>query len=412
MSRRVAVTGLGVCSSVGCGVPKFWDALVSGRSGIDQISAFDASSLRSQIAGEVTDFDPKGQFDRKIYRRTARYTQLALAAAYEAVAQSGIDQLADRENVGVVVGTGIGGINKLLKEYDTFKTRGPGKFPPLTLTMVIPNMAAGVIAIETGCRGPNLCVTTACATGSHAIGTALDLIRAGRTDVVITGGAEATIGPYPIDGYCQLRALSTRNDEPQRASRPFDVDRDGFVIAEGAGIIVLESLEHALGRGANVLAELAGYGATGDGHHATAPDPDGRGAVRAMRAALADASTTPGSVDLVNAHGTGTELNDPTETAAIREVFGDHAYRLAVQATKSMTGHALGASAAIEAVAVVKAIETGVIHPTINLEQPDPACDLDYVPHRAREAEVRCVMTNAFGFGGHNAVLVFKRFDG
>ena len=412
MSRRVVVTGLGVSASVGTGVPRFWNNLIEGRSGIGPITAFDASKLRSRIAGEVHDLEAKARLSAKVIKRTARFTQLALVAAAEAITAADLPEGDARENVAVVVGSGIGGFDMLEREHQIFLTRGPGRFAPLVVPMIIPNMAAGMIAIETGCRGPNLCLSTACASGAHSIGTALDLIRLGRCDAAVAGGAECTISPFAVDGYCQLRALSTRNDEPEKASRPFSADRDGFVIAEGAGIFVLESLDHATRRGAPILAEVAGYGVTSDGHHQTAPDPCGRGAVRAMRAALADAQIPGEAVDVINAHGTSTPLNDLTETQAIKEVFGAHARRLMVHSTKSMTGHALGASPAIEAVASVLTIMNGIVHPTINLDTPDPECDLDYVPNVAREADVRCVMSNAFGFGGHNGVLVLRRFDG
>ncbi|MBI5168405.1 MAG: beta-ketoacyl-ACP synthase II [Candidatus Eisenbacteria bacterium] len=409
MAHRVVVTGLGVCASNGLGVPAFRDALAHGRSGIAPITRFDASALRSRIAGEVKGFDARALLPAKVVKRTARFTQLALVAAHEALAHAALPPGDARENAAVVVGTGVGGFDVLEEEHAVFLERGPGKFAPLTVPVIIPDIAAGVIAMETGCRGPNLACSSACATGASNIGTAFDLVRSGRCEVALAGSTESTISPFAIDGYCQLHALSTRNDDPAGASRPFSADRDGFVIAEGAGVLVLESEAHAARRGARVLAELAGYGASADGHHLTSPDPAGRGAVRAMRAALADAGLAPSDITVVNAHGTSTPLNDPTETRAIREVFGAHAGALMVQATKSMTGHALGAAAAIEAVASVLALVDGVVHPTINLDTPDPECDLDYVPNRARRADVRAVMSNAFGFGGHNAVLVFRR---
>jgi 3-oxoacyl-[acyl-carrier-protein] synthase II len=412
MTRRVVVTGLGVTTPIGTGVGKFWKALVAGCSGIDEIRAFDASALRVRIAGEVKDLDLESRLPPKTIKRSARFTHLGLVAALEAIEHAGLPSDAARQDVAVVVGSGIGGFDFLMREHEVFLTKGPGKFAPLTVPMIIPNMAAGAIAMETGCRGPNLCLSTACAAGAHAIGTALDLIRNRRADVAVAGGAECTIAPYAVDGYCQLRALSTRNDSPRTASRPFSLHRDGFVLSEGAGIIVLEALEHAQARGATILAELVGYGASGDGYHITAPDPAGRGVVRAMRAALDDAHLAPSEIDVVNAHGTSTPLNDLTETNAIKEVFGTHAYKLAVHSTKSMTGHSLGASAAIEAVVSVMTIRTGVLHPTINLSEPDPECDLDYVPNQAREARVRTVLSNAFGFGGQNGVLVFREYAG
>ena len=408
---RVVVTGLGVTASNGSGVARFWDALVNGRSGLGPITRFDASALRTRIAGEVKDLEPGALADNKTFRRSARFTQLALAAALEALNDAGLAEAPDREGAAVVVGSGIGGFDYLMEEHQSFLSRGPGRFKPLTVPMIIPNMAAGAIAMETGLRGPNLCTTTACAAGANAIGTALDLIRDGRASWAIAGGAECTLEPFAIDGYGQLRALSTRNDEPQLASCPFSLDRDGFVLAEGAGMLVLESFEHARARGARGIAELAGYGLTSDGYHVTAPDPEGRGAARAMRAALEDAALAPDAIEVVNAHGTSTPLNDVTETRALHQVFGAHAARLAVHATKSMTGHALGGSAAIEAVASVLTLRHGVIHPTINLLRPDPECDLDYVPGTAREQRVRTVMSNSFGFGGHNAVLIFRALE-
>ncbi|MGH7727057.1 MAG: beta-ketoacyl-[acyl-carrier-protein] synthase family protein [Candidatus Eiseniibacteriota bacterium] len=451
--RRVVVTGLGVCAPNGTGVSRFWDALVHGRSGVAPVRAFDASALKSRIAGEVTDFDPESRLSTKSIKRSTRFMHLAIVAAMEALEHAGFTlptralvaaggsgngganggngrgngganggnggnggDIApvspELNDTAVIVGSGIGGFDMLEREHITFLSRGPGRMHPLTVPMIIPNMAAGAIAMETGCRGPNLCISTACATGGHSIGTAFDMIRSGRADVAVAGASESTISPYAVDGYCQLRALSTRNDDPEGASRPFSRDRDGFVIAEGAGILILEELAHAKKRRAPIYAELVGYGATADGYHVTAPDPDAKGAVRAMRAALEDAKLAPEAIGLVNAHGTSTPLNDVTETNAIKNVFGAHARRLAVNSTKSMIGHALGGASAIEAVACVLMLERGVLHPTINLKDPDPACDLDYVPLVAREAKVDAIMSNAFGFGGHNAVLVFRKFGG
>jgi 3-oxoacyl-[acyl-carrier-protein] synthase II len=408
---RVVVTGLGVASSIGTGLERFWDSLLAGRSGIGPITLFDASRLRSRIAGEVHDLDAGPPIAAKVAKRSARFTQLGLSAALEAIASARLPEGSWREDVAVVVGSGIGGFEYLMHEHEVFLARGPASFAVVTVPAIIPNMAAGTIAMETGCRGVNLCLSTACAAGAQSIGTALDLIRNGRAQVAVAGGAESTIDAFAVDGYCQLRALSTRNDDPTGASRPFSVDRDGFVIAEGAGMLVLERLEHAQERGVPVLAELIGYGASADGHHMTAPDPEGRGQTRALNAALVDARLAPGDVDVVNAHGTSTPLNDVTETRVIKRVFGDHARRLAVHATKSMTGHALGASGGIEAVASVMTLRHGTIHPTINLDRPDPECDLDYVTDGPRRQDVRIVVSNSFGFGGHNAVLVFRRWD-
>jgi 3-oxoacyl-[acyl-carrier-protein] synthase II len=407
--RRVVVTGMGVCAANGTGVPVFWESLKAGRSGIGPITAFEATGLCSRIAGQVDDLDAESKLGAKIRKRTARFAQLALVAAHEAVTHAGWPEDFDRENVAVVVGSGIGGFDHLEREHQAFVEKGIGRFHPLTVPMIIPNMAAGAIAMDTGCKGPNFCPVTACASGAHAIGNAMDLLRAGRAEVAIAGSAECTISPWAVDGYCLLRALSTRNDSPQTASRPFSATRDGFVIAEGAGILILETLQHARARGAKIYAEVAGCGMSSDGHHITAPDPTGRGAVRAMRAALDDAGLRPDEIQLVNAHGTSTPLNDATETRAIKEVFGDYAYRLAVNSTKSMIGHCLGGAAGVESVVSVLTLMHQLIHPTINLNDPDPECDLDYVPHVAREAHVDAVMCNAFGFGGHNGVLVFRK---
>jgi 3-oxoacyl-[acyl-carrier-protein] synthase II len=406
---RVVVTGLGVAAPNGTGVERFWEALVAGRSGIGPITAFDASALRSRIAGEVLDLEPEAKIGGKVLKRTARFTHLGLVAALEAIEQAGLPAGQSREDTAVVFGSGIGGFEFLEREHQAFLEKGPGRFSALTVPAIIPNMAAGTIALETGCRGPNLCPTTACASGTHAIGLGLDLIRQGRAEVAVVGAAECTISPFAVDGYCQLRALSTRNEDPTRASRPFSLDRDGFVIAEGAGALVLESETHAAARGARVLAELAGFGISADGFHMTAPDPAGRGAARAMRMALRDAGLRPDEVDVVNAHGTSTPLNDATETQAIKTVFGADAARLMVHSTKSMTGHSLGAAGAIEGVVSVLTLMHQWVHPTLNLDTPDPECDLDYVPHQGRAAAVRAVMSNSFGFGGHNGVVVFRR---
>jgi 3-oxoacyl-[acyl-carrier-protein] synthase II len=411
--RRVVVTGLGVCAPNGIGIEAYWTALIEGRSGVGPISCFDASGLRSRIAGEVRSFVPEEHIPAKTAKRTARFTQLALASALEAVENAGLagDDRADlRRDAAVIVGSGIGAFDFVEREHIPFLEKGPGKFHPLTVPLVIANAAAGTIAMEIGCHGPNFCVSSACASGAHSIGTALDLIRSGRADMAIAGASESTLSPFAVDGYCQLRALSTRNDDPPGASRPFSRDRDGFVIAEGGGILILEELEFAQRRGAPILVELAGYGASADAYHMTAPEPEAKGAVRAMRNALDDARMDPGTIGLVNAHGTSTPLNDVVETGAIKTVFGAHARKLAVNATKSMTGHALGGAPALEAVASVLQLARGVLHPTINLHDPDPQCDLDYVPLVAREARVDAVMSNSFGFGGHNAVLVFRRF--
>ncbi|MEP7028253.1 MAG: beta-ketoacyl-ACP synthase II [Candidatus Eisenbacteria bacterium] len=395
------------------GVEPFWDSLLAGRSGVATITAFDSSPLKVHIAGEIKGFDPDQLLSPKTVKRSARFAQIGIAAALEAFTHAGLEPAEGDAGLrgAIVIGSGIGAFDMFEREHESFIRRGVGKFHPLTVPMIIPNAAAGTLAGETGFRGPNLSVSTACATGGTAIGVALDLIRAGRADVAIAGSSESTVSPWAIDGYCQLRALSTRNDDPTTASRPFSLNRDGFVLAEGAAALILEDLDHARARGAKIHAELLGYGATADGYHMTAPDPTGAGAVGAMRAALADAGLEPTDVDLVNAHGTSTPINDAAETAAIHRAFGAHASKLMVQSTKSMTGHPIGGAASIESVACVLQLARGRVHPTINLHEPDPACDLDYVPNLAREAQPRIAMKNAFGFGGHNAVLVFRRWD-
>ncbi len=408
--RRVVITGLGVTSPVGTGVERFWDALVHGRTGVGPITRFDASALRSRIAGEVRDLDLV-TLPAKAVKRSARFAQLALAAGLEALNDAMLPE-AVKPDTAVLVGSGIGGFEFLTREHEVFLRRGPERMSALTVPVIIPNMASGLIAIEAGLGGPNVCPTTACASGSNAIGTALDMIRAGRCDAAIAGGAESTLDGFAVDGYCQLRALSTRNDDPEHASRPFSATRDGFVIAEGAALLVLEELEHARARGARIWAELIGYGASGDAYHATAPDPESKGALRAMRMALADARLAPEDVQVVNAHATATPVGDVIESRALERLFGEHAKRLMVHSTKSMTGHTLGGAGAIEAVVSVLTVARGVVHPTVNLDDPDPECRLDYVPHVAREADVRVMMSNSFGFGGHNAVLVFRRFEG
>ena len=410
--RRVVVTGMGVVSPVGIGLDAFWSALVEGRSGIGPITRFDASGLECRIAGEVREFQPEQFMDRKEARRTDRFAQFALAASLMALRDAGLDEsrpLGSR--AGVVIGSGIGGMDTWEAGHRTLLERGPGRVSPFTVPMMIPNMAAGLVSIRFGAEGPNRCTVSACASGADAIGDAFRIIQRGDADLMLAGGTEAAITPFAIAAFAAAKSLSTRNDDPPRASRPFDRDRDGFVMGEGAGILVLEALEHARARGARVYAEIVGYGATADAFHITQPAPEGRGAARAMRAALDDAGLPPEAVDYVNAHGTSTVYNDWYETVAIKQVFGEHAYRLAVSSTKSMTGHLLGAAGGVEAIVCVLAIQRGVIPPTINLDNPDPRCDLDYVPNRARAQRVDVAVSNSFGFGGHNAVLVFKRYE-
>ncbi len=407
--ERVVVTGLGVVSCVGCDVASFWAALTAGRSGIEPISAYDPAPYEVRIAGEAKDFT----FDARLGKRMDRFTQFALTAAKEALEQAGLmpeggeSQGVNPERIGVSMGTGIGGFPFLMTQHQKFLETG--RFHPLTVPIIISNMAAANLAIQYKLQGPNLCITTACASGNHSIANAADLIRLGRADAMVAGGTEATITPFGVGGYAQLRALSTRNDDPPRASRPFSASRDGFVLAEGAGVLLLESLSHARKRGAEILAEVAGHGQNTDAYHLTAPDPEGRGAARAMKLALADSGLNPEEVDYINAHGTSTPLNDALETRAIKAVFGERARAIPVSSIKSMVGHSLGASAGIEAVASVLAIRNGVIPPTINLTDPDPELDLDYVPNEAREAPLNIVVSNSFAFGGHNAVVVFKK---
>ncbi|MBI3993240.1 MAG: beta-ketoacyl-ACP synthase II [Candidatus Lambdaproteobacteria bacterium] len=410
--ERVVVTGTGVVTCIGNDPQSFWASLLAGRSGIARITAFDPQLYATQIAGEVRDF----ALDAKQAKRMARFTQFAMVCAQQALEQAGLTPEAGGaggivpERIGVAMGTGIGGFPNLEAEHEKFLTRGHTRFHPLTVPMIISNIAAANIAMRFQLQGPNLCISTACATGNHNIAAAFDMIRHGRADAMLAGSTEAVISPFSLNGYIQLHALSTRNDDPQTASRPFSLARDGFVLAEGAGAVLLESLSHARRRGAQILAELAGAGQTADAYHLTAPHPDGRGAIGAMQGALRDAGLNPEQVDYVNAHGTSTPLNDALETEAIRRVFGDHARKLAISSIKSMIGHSLGAAAGIEAVATVLTIQHGAIAPTINLHEPDPALDLDYVPNEARAQRVDVAISNAFAFGGQNAVVAFKRF--
>jgi len=406
--RRVVVTGVGVVSPVGVGADAMWDALVAGRSGIAPIEHFDASEYSSRIAGYVGDFDPSAVLDPKEIRRLSRFQQFALVAADQAVRQSGLAVTEDNaEDVGVIVGSGIGGLGTMEEQHDILRQRGPSRISPFLVPMMITDLAAGLISIKYGAQGINYCPVSACSTANHAIGEAGEAIRRGTADVVIAGGLDAGVTELGVAGFCASRALSTRNDDPQGASRPFDAGRDGFVIGEGGAIVVLEELEHASARGAEILAELLGYGATADAYHITAPAPDGRGAKRAMRLSLAQAELQPDSVGYINAHGTSTPAGDIAETNAIKEVFGADAPP--VSSTKSMTGHLLGGAGAIEAVACIMALRDRTLPPTINLTDPDPECDLDYVPNVAREGEVDVAMSNSFGFGGHNATLLFGR---
>ncbi len=409
-SQRVVATGVGLVTPVGNDVPSTWAALLAGQSGAGPITQFDHTEFKIHFAAEVKDFDPTRHVDKQQARRMDRFLHFAAAAASEAMADAAFDMARqDPRRVGVVMGTGIGGVHVLLEQYDVFRDRGPRRVSPFTVPGLMPNSAAAHISITIGARGPNLAVTTACAASTHAIGEAAELIRRGRADTMIAGGSEAGIVPLSMAGFENMGALSSRNDEPQRASRPFDAHRDGFVMGEGAGIVVLERLDLARARGARLYGEVIGYGITADAYHITAPAEDGTGAAECMRMALEDAGLAPTAVDYINAHGTSTPLNDAGETKAIKMAFGEHAHRLAVSSTKSMTGHLMGAAGAIEAVFCLLALRDQVLPPTINYETPDPLCDLDYVPNRARPAQVEVTASNSFGFGGHNGTLIFRR---
>jgi 3-oxoacyl-[acyl-carrier-protein] synthase II len=404
--RRVVVTGLGVVSPVGIGVDAFWSALQHGVSGIDRITRFDATPFASRIAGEVRGFDPLAHLPRRDVVRTDTFIHFALTAAQEAIADAKLRVEGQSDRVGVSIGTGLGGIPLLISAYDTLLREGPDALSPYAMPGFLPNMAAGWVSIRHGARGPIASATTACAAGNQAIGDAFRVIQRGDADAMLAGGTDALIHPLVVASFCALRALSTRNDDPPHASRPFDAERDGFILAEGSGILVLEEREAALARGAHVYAELVGYGLSADAHHPTAPSP--HGPVRAMTLALEDAGLRPEQVDHINAHGTSTPHNDINETRAIKRVFGDHARRLAISATKSMTGHLIGAAGAVEAIATVLAIERGLVPPTINYRTPDPECDLDYVPNEARRMDVATALSNSFAFGGTNATLAFR----
>ena len=411
--RRVAITGLGIVSPLGTGLERSWAGAIEGRSGIREITRFDASAFPVRIAGEVPDFDPADRIEKKEVKKMDLFIQYAVAAGMMAFEDSGLvinDENAER--VGVYIGAGIGGLPAIEHWYDVLKEKGPDRITPFFIPMVIINLASGQVSIKTGAKGPNSCAVTACATGTHSIGDAFRLIRTGEADAMIAGGTESTITPLCVAGFNAMKALSTRNGSPATASRPFDKERDGFVIGEGAGVLVLEEMESAKKRGARIYAEIVGYDMNSDAHHMTTPAPNGEGAARCMRLALKSAGLAPEDVGYINAHGTSTYYNDLYETMAIKTVFGAHAGKIAVSSTKGMTGHLLGAAGGIEAVFTVKAIEQGIIPPTINYETPDPECDLDYVPNTAREARIDAALSNSFGFGGTNAVLAFKRFGG
>ena len=411
--RRVVITGMGAITPIGKELDTFWRNLQNGVSGIGRITAFDTSAYDCQIAGEVREFEPKNYFKNpKDVRRTDRYTHLAMAAAKMAMEDGAVDmEKVNRHRFGAIISSGIGGLKTLEDQYTVLLTKGPSRVSAFTIPMLISNMASGLISMEFGLQGPNFCIVTACATSNNAIGESWRMIKFGDADIFLAGGAEASIIPIGLAGFSAMKALSTRNDEPQRASRPFDRDRDGFVMGEGAGVLIVEELEHAKARGAKIYCELTGYGLSADAHHMTAPPPDGEGAVRAMRMALDHAKTTPEQVDYINAHATSTGLGDICETRAIKTVFGDYAKKVSISATKSMTGHLLGGAGAVETAACALAIRDSVIPPTINLENPDPECDLDYTANKAKEKKVRVVMNNSFGFGGHNATLVASAFE-
>ena len=407
----MVVTGLGAITPIGNTLTEYWEGLLSGRNGIEKITRFDPSKHACQIAGEVKGFDPHQYLERKEAKRMDRFAQFAIAASKQAIAdaQFVIDDL-NAEQVGVIIGTGVGGIKVLEDQQEVYLTRGPSRCSPFMIPTMIANMAAGLTAIHTGAKGPNLCTVTACAAGSNGIGEAFRLIQHGYARTMICGGTEAAVTPLPVAGFAAAKALSSRNDDPTHACRPFDRDRDGFVMGEGAGILLLEELEQALNRGAKIYAEIVGYSMTCDAYHMTAPVPDGRGATRAMELALADAGLKPEQVSYINAHGTSTPANDVTETKAIKKALGQQAYQVAISSTKSMTGHLLGGSGGIEGVATVMALANDQVPPTINLVNPDPECDLDYVPNQSRPHKVDVALSNSFGFGGHNVTLAFKKY--
>lgn len=413
MEKRVVITGIGAVTPVGIGKDAFYEALLAGKSGIGPITHFDASEYATRIAGEVKDFDITNYgVEKKEARRMDRSAEFAIAAAVMALEDSHLDlDEEDRDRCGTVVGTGIGGIDSIHDVYVTLFNKGPARVSPFAVPMMIANMVSGRVSIQLGLRGPAITDVTACASGTNAIGDAFRIVARGDADIMFAGGTEAAVSPGAVAGFASMKAMSTRNDEPELASRPFDAERDGFVMGEGAGIVVLEELEHAKARGAHIYAEVIGYGSNGDAYHITAPAPGGVQARKCMELAIKDAGIDPSEINYINAHGTSTGLNDKNETFAIKELFGDHAKDIAVNSTKSMTGHLLGAAGAIEAIVMAMAIETGKIHPTINLTNPDPELDLDYVPEGARELKVNCALSNSFGFGGHNATLLVRRYE-
>lgn len=412
MRKRVVITGLGCVSPLGNDVATLWDNILAGRSGVGMITHYDTSQFKVKIGAEVKDFDGTALFGVRDARRMDRFAQFGLAAAIQAVSNSGLEITeSNRDRIGVVLGTGIGGMNTLYEQMEVFFKRGPDRVSPFLVPMMLPDTAAGMVAIHLGVRGPNMAVVSACASGTNAVGEATEIIRRGSADVILSGGAEAVIVPIAMAGLGVMNALSTCNDEPERASRPFDKDRTGFVMGEGAAILVLESLDHARARGAQIWGEIKGYGSSNDAYHISAPAENGAGAALCMQSALNDAELSVNDIDYINAHGTSTQLNDKSETAAIKTIFGKQAYNIPVSSTKSMTGHLLGAAGALEALICVKTLQDSILPPTINYETPDPECDLDYVPNRARPAQVQHIMSNSFGFGGHNASIIISRYN-
>jgi 3-oxoacyl-[acyl-carrier-protein] synthase II len=409
MTRRVVVTGIGMVTPLGPDAPSNWDALINGRSGITRITKFDPSPYETQIAGQIPDFDATKYMDRKEARRTDRFTHLGVAAASQALKDAKLEKFADPERVGTAIGTGVGGLETLIDQVVLMEQRGPSRLSPFLVPMLMANAASAQISMQFGLKGPSLTHVSACASSSHAIGESGEIIRRGQADVMVTGGSEAAVLPLAIGAFSNMHAMSRRNDDPQGASRPFDKDRDGFVLSEGAAVVILEEREHALARGAQIYGELIGYGATADAYHITSPAPEGEGNARSMRMALKQSGLAPTEIDYINAHGTSTQPNDREETAAIKQVFGEHAYKLMVSSTKSMSGHLLGAAGAFEAIACLMALKEGCIPPTINYTTPDPALDLDYVPNTARAKAIKTALSNSMGFGGHNASLIFSK---
>jgi len=412
MIKRVVITGMGAISPLGIGIDSLWQGLIAGKSGIDWVTGFDPEAYPTKVAGEATEFKPNDYLDRKEARRMDRFTQFGVAGSKMAIEDSGINlEEVDLDRFAVVIGSGIGGIDTFEKQTRNLIEKGPNRVSPFFVPMMIANMAAGQIAIAFGLRGPNVTTVSACASSANAVGEAFELLKRGDADAVITGGTEAPVTPLAFAGFCAMKAMSTETENPQKASRPFDAERNGFVMGEGAGILVLETLEHAQKRGAKIYAEVVGYGTTSDAYHITAPDPVGKGAAKAMEVAIKDAGLKPEEVDYINAHGTSTPLGDQGETMAIKHVFGEHAYKLAVSSTKSMIGHLLGAAGGMETIICALAIKNKIVPPTINYENSDPECDLNYVPNKAVERPVKVAMTNSFGFGGHNATVVLKEFE-